>query len=115
MPDRTNWPVPLYTRLLLNPEVLAVYRTEPRSSGAPRKMARETQARAEQLRLMERYASRAADPQALALRLARGHTLLLARQGLYRAARPHARAWWRRNPWQLRAPWIWLRGLVSRR
>lgn len=102
-------------RAVFSPGALTRYAAEDDAAAAPRKMAAEQRAKEEQTRLMEAYAARAPDPRAHALRLARRRTLLLAREGQYRAARPHARAWWGGAPLQLRAPWILLRGLLSRR
>lgn len=102
-------------RLVWTPAALTAYAAGDPAAGAARKMASDVSAKTEQLRLMEQYASHAADPQEHAVRLARRRTLLLARSGRYREARPHARAWWRLNRFQLRAPWVLLRGLLSRR
>lgn len=94
---------------------LTRYATEDDPAGAARKMSAERTAKEEQTRLMELYAAHAPDPRAHATRVARRRALHLARAGEFRAARPFAGAWWRGAPWQLRAPWILLRGLLSRR
>lgn len=102
-------------RRVWTPALLTDYTAADPLEGAPRKGASDVSAKWEQLRLMEIYATHAPDPRAHAVRLARRRSLLYARAGQFRAARPHAREWWRRRPLQLRAPWILLRSLVSSR
>ncbi len=102
-------------RAVWTPRVLARYAAGDPSEGAARKMASDVGAKTEQLRLMEAYAAHAPDPRAHAVRLARRRTLLLARAGRYGEAGPHARAWWRLDRLQLRAPWILLRSRFARR
>lgn len=96
------------------PEVLVRYAAEDPAEGAPRKMASEDPAKADQLRLMEAYAAFAPDPRAHALRLARRRALTYAREGRWREARGPAFAWWRRRPWELRALRIAVRACFAR-
>jgi glycosyltransferase involved in cell wall biosynthesis len=102
-------------RSVVTPVPRARYVVADAGDGAPRKMAAERLAKAEQLRLMEAYADRAQDPRAHAVRLERGRTLALSRAGRWREALPHAWKWWKGAPWRLRPLLIALRGVFSRR
>jgi glycosyltransferase involved in cell wall biosynthesis len=102
-------------RAVFTPRVLTRYAAEDLGRGAPRKMASERIAKADQLRLMEAYAAQAPDPAGHALKLARRRALYLAREGRWREARRDAFAWWRRRPWEIRPLRLILRSYVARR
>jgi glycosyltransferase involved in cell wall biosynthesis len=101
--------------LLLNRDVLAEWR-HIEHAGAPRLSSdAPDRALAARIHVMERYLSRAPDPRSAALFLHRLKAKDLARRGLWRAARPHLWAVWRRRPLELHTLRKLVRSLLAAR
>jgi glycosyltransferase involved in cell wall biosynthesis len=91
-------------RAVLLPEVLTVRRFGVGGAGAaPNMTASDAVARRAHLVLQEAWVHRAARPRSARARLSRRWAKFYEGIGDPRSARPHLWAWWRREPWQLRA------------
>jgi glycosyltransferase involved in cell wall biosynthesis len=96
------------------PDVLADYLAAPEGVGAPRKSTAGRRQQEEMLRLQERHADKARDPEAHRVRMARKWARHLVRDGRGVEARAHARIWWRARPWSPHALRYLLRSLTAR-
>jgi glycosyltransferase involved in cell wall biosynthesis len=101
-------------RRVVEPAVLTVYRKHPGQGSAPQKMTERAEARKQEaMRLLEAWASRSGDPDAVRVRLHRKRAQALVREGRLKEARPHLWVWWRHEPWEPRILAYLVRSLFS--
>jgi len=102
-------------RLLENPEVLTLYRKHEQEGVEPQKMDNALGILKDNLRVLERYADRAADPKVMRYKIDRRWSLLLAEQGRWAEARPYLWRWYKHKPDSTRALRFLIRSLFARK
>jgi glycosyltransferase involved in cell wall biosynthesis len=102
---------------VLNAAVLTVYRKHDGSNGQAQKIDQADRMQEDMLRMMEAYASYAADPRLHRERIfakRRNLAKRLVERGRWRDARPHLWGWVKARPSSTRALRWWVRSLFSR-